>query len=259
MKRIAFRLLAVVMAFAVVSTALVYGAAQESLLEKRIRYSFDGVEYTCVASAERDDQAKKGETFLLTFSFGSVAEPITAQLAENGFSLDNSQPGMEHVYRQEIWNVFGKYFFELYRFGFGRDMVGRTLGGATRELNMHYWMFQIGDQLKRIFEPINFIMGKVPPFTKLVNLVNSLYSRAVVTELGPTDGSDANGYIFEQANSDMQCLLLYGLDFLSLDFMNNLVDYTDRMEPDARNRLDQLFFHPNSWEKRAEKQAAASL
>ena len=259
MKRIAFRLLAVALSFAVVSAALVCGAAQDNVFEKEIRYSYDGVEYICVASAVRNEQAEEGEEFLLTFAFGSVADPITAKLTEACYSLDNAQTGLEHVYRQEIWNVFAKFGLELYRFVYGKDMAGRTLGGAARELQMHYWMFRFGASLKRVVTPLEAIMGQIQPFAKMVKLLNSLYRRAAVTELGPTDGSDVNGYVFEQANSDLQCLLIYGRDFLSLDFMDGLIDYTNRMNPEMRTRLDQLLFHPNDWQIRAERQAVKKL
>ena len=253
MKRTAVRLLAVVLALVLASSALLTGFAQEDPLAKELAYTFNGVQYLCAASAARDDNEEE-EGYDLTFVFDTVPNAITAHLTEACFSLDNSQPGMEHVYRQEIWNVFTDYMFELYNTVFGKEMFGRSPEGATRELQMHCWMFRMGDAVQRMVKPIDLLLGKVPPFSRLFGLFHTVLNRARVTELGPTDGSDHNGYVFEEADSDLQALLRYGLDFLSLDFMNGLFERTQNMEFDALDRIDQLLFHPNELEKLAERQ-----
>ncbi len=259
MKRIVLRLIAVVLSLAVVCSVLLVGAAQEGAFDKTIEYAFNGVKYLCAVSAEvnsepREDE-EEGDRYMINYVFDSVAEPIKARLSEGGFSLDNSQPGMDHVFRQEIWNVFAEYFMELYCNAFGKEMIGRSVDGAARELQMHYWMFRFGAVLKQMTAPVDLIVGKVPQLARLFKLLNTVYHRAMVTELGPTDGSDLNGYIFEQGNSDLQCLFLYGRDFLSLDFMGKLVEQTDQMSPDALERIDHLIFYPNDLEKFAEAQS----
>lgn len=252
MKRIAVRLLTVILSLVLASSALLTGFALEDTLAKELAYTFNGVQYLCAASAARDDNEKE-EGYDLTFVFDSVPNEITAHLTEACFSLDNSQPGMEHVYRQEVWNVFADYMLALYSTVFGKEMFGRSPEGATRELQMHCWMYRTGDVMQRMVKPLDLLLGKVPPFTRLFGLLHTLLNRARITELGPTDGADHNGYVFEESSSDMQALLRYGLDFLSLDFMNGLIDYTDRMDPKARDRLDRLFFHPNDLEVFAER------
>lgn len=256
MKRIAVRLIAAVLALAVAASAGLIGFAEDNAFEEKIGYSFNGRQYFCAASAavsaEENEDEEEGIRYDITFVFDSVPAPITARLSEFCFSFDNSQIGMDHVFRQELWNVFVQYGLALYRNAFGKDMVGRSVDGATRELHMHYWMFRLGNTMLQMVKPVDLIAGKVPQVAKLLKMIKTLYRRAAVTELGPTDGSDLNGYVFEQGNSDLQCLFLYGRDFLSLGFMVDLVDQTDRLEPDVLARIDQLLFCPNDLEKAAE-------
>lgn len=258
MKRIAFRLIAVVLALSVAASAILIGAAADVVFEEEIAYSFNGRQFICSAAAvlspkgEEDVEEEEGDRYNITFVFDSVPVPITAHLSEFCYSFDNTQLGVDHVYRQELWDVLAQFGLDLYSNAYGRDMVGRSPEGAARELQMHYWMSRLGNTVMQMTKPIELIAGKVQPFAKLFKMVKTLYRRAAVTELGPTDGSDLNGYIFEQGNSDLQCLFLYGRDFLSLGVMVDLVDQTDRLEPDVLARIDQFMFYPNELEKAAE-------
>ena len=252
MRHCFLRTIALLLAAAAVWSCLFIGAAEERAFGEEVGYFYHGKSYICDAYAVR--QGRK-DLYTITFDFASIPEPVTAKLGSRNFLLDNAQPAMDHIYRQEIWSVFAGIFLDLYRFAYGEDMPNRTLDGAVRELLMHYWMYQTAETLLGMLKPIVWIAEKTQfsPFVKIVNLLNNLHFRAKVTDLGADDGhTDTNCYVFEQANSGLQSLFYYGRDFFSLGFMGKLADLTDHVPPRVMAGVDQMLFRPRMWEKLAE-------
>ena len=231
MKQITLRLIAFVLALAAVCS-LPVTAAGDASFEKQYDYSFCGMPFICTASAERIapevEEIYYAVTYSITFEFASFSDPVTALMNEYGLMINNFQTGMDHVYRQELWNVIAEYCLDFYSFAFGKDMTDRSLDGVIRELQMHYWVCLVITRLNQLFAPLEPIADKVPKLKKIFNMIDDIRFHAEITDVGPCDGSDPNGYVFEQSNSAAQALLTYCTDFFSFDNMEDIIELTDK-------------------------------
>ncbi|MPN27724.1 hypothetical protein SDC9_175158 [bioreactor metagenome] len=79
-------------------------------------------------------------------------------------------------------------------------MPGRTVEGISRELRLHEWMMRNAIVINTFFYDVNGILD-----------------RATITDLGCIDIgdlSDTNAFVFEQAQTDVQAMLLYMSDVM---------------------------------------------